>query len=411
LPISDFRLPIGYYLLPIARCLLLIAYCQLLIFQMKVLHIISIDGIGGAEKLLLDLLPAILKQGIQAECLILHKPNNKDAIVTGNNLTSKGVTVFYQSYQKILDRSLSVAVMNLINAGNYDLIHSHLKYSDLLLSRLKRSSRLKLPLVTTVHGYRDDYHSRYGLQFRRKIFLSPYYWVTKYIYKKIDGFIFISEGVKDLIEAAGLLWEKPFTIAHNGYDTHRVKERNSGQTVLSAPRIALPGRLVGFKGHTYAIQAMKTILQTMPGATLQIYGQGPDENKLKEQTSNLGLNKQVFFSGHVNDLPQHLQTCDLALIPSIGEPFGIVFLDCFAAGLPVVAFDLPAGNEIIKDDFNGSLAKPLDTSDLSQKVIDLCKDPGQRERIITNAYAKLKEAFSIEGMAGKYISFYKTFTQ
>jgi glycosyltransferase involved in cell wall biosynthesis len=375
---------------------------------MKVLHIISIDGIGGAEKLLLDLLPALQKHGTQTECLILHRVNNNEAALsTGKALQEKGVPVYYQPYEKILDRSLKAAVLPLIEKGGYDLIHSHLKYADLLVSRLKRSSRLSLPLVTTAHGYRDNYHSKYGLQFKRNIFLSPYYWLTRYIYKKFDGFIFISRGVKELLDAAGLTRNKPFAIAHNGYDVSTLKERNIPAIRLNAPGIAIPGRLVGFKGHTYAIRAMKTILQTFPGASLHIYGTGPEETKLKEETAGLGLTSQVVFLGYVNDLPQRLQTCDLAIIPSKGEPFGIVFLDCFAAGLPVVAFDLPAGNEIVRDGFNGLLAKPLDTTDLAQKVIDLCNDPDTRTRIIKNAYVKLKESFSIDEMANKYISFYK----
>jgi glycosyltransferase involved in cell wall biosynthesis len=88
------------------------------------------------------------------------------------------------------------------------------------------------------------------------------------------------------------------------------------------------------------------------------------------------------------------------------ESFGLVFLDAFAAGVPVVAFDLPAGNEIITDQVTGLLAKPYDHRSLYEQVLRLCESEDLRRTLSTNASAKLKTSFSITRMADDYVQYY-----
>jgi glycosyltransferase involved in cell wall biosynthesis len=98
---------------------------------------------------------------------------------------------------------------------------------------------------------------------------------------------------------------------------------------------------------------------------------------------------------------------DIILVPSSGEAFGIVFLEAFAAGVSVVAFDIPAGNEIIKDGFSGLLATPGSVHSLAEKINELYKNKGLYMQIREQAFAGLKERFSLSRMVAGYQDFYE----
>ena len=103
-----------------------------------------------------------------------------------------------------------------------------------------------------------------------------------------------------------------------------------------------------------------------------------------------------------------LKKMDIILIPSMGESFGMVFLEAFAAGVPVVAFDLPAGNEIVRDGGNGLLAKPENVNSLVEKIKLLCNDAALRKRIVNQATTDLLQQFSLTRMANQYQAFYQS---
>lgn len=101
-----------------------------------------------------------------------------------------------------------------------------------------------------------------------------------------------------------------------------------------------------------------------------------------------------------------MQGYDIALVPSFFEAFGIVFLDAFGAKLPVVAFDLPSGNELITHKVNGLLATPYSSQSLADNIEQLILDNKLRISIIKNGYNTLTKKFSIERMVDEYSLFY-----
>src|SRR5262249_21172055 len=152
---------------------------------------------------------------------------------------------------------------------------------------------------------------------------------------------------KSFYEQARLVQTKKNTIVYHGYDTSKTYPFRDNPEPLTAPLLALPGRIITRKGHRYAIEAITQVNQYYPKASLHIYGEGPEENALKEIVKARKLENTVFFHGYVENIIEELNRYDIVIIPSLWEPFGLVFLDGFAANVPIVAFDLPAGNELI----------------------------------------------------------------
>jgi glycosyltransferase involved in cell wall biosynthesis len=260
-----------------------------------------------------------------------------------------------------------------------------------------------------MHGYRDKYQNKFGLQVKSGMFFDPYYWVTRYVCRQFDGVIFISECLRRFYQKAGLPVKKNRIIYH-GYTasvktpvvTEQVETRNH-----TSPRIGLPGRLIRMKGHRFAIDAVKQLVQNYPGIQLHVFGVGPEEEAIRLHITETGMEKHVIFHGFVNNLDERLREMDVILIPSMGESFGMVFLESFAAGVPVVAFDLPAGNEIIKDGYSGYLAKPGSVDGLVEKLKLILENPEQKNKIVAQAYAELNQVFSLDRMTTDYLAFYQ----
>jgi glycosyltransferase involved in cell wall biosynthesis len=379
---------------------------------MKILHLITVNAIGGAEKLMSFFLPAQQRAGMEVHCLLLfHKNYSMEPVKEiAGQMEAHGIKYFIVKCNSIFDKAARKKIAAIINENNYQLVHSHLKYADFFLSVLKKRKQIKVPVVSTLHGYRDSYQNNFGLNVSRKLYFSAYYWITRFIFHQLNGYVFISSCMKNFYSRAGLFRNRLNTIIYHGYPAELNiigKERDSSNKIDS-PSIGLPGRLIKLKGHRFAIEAIGKLISDYPGITLHIFGSGPEEEIIRNQVKQAGLDDHVIFYGYVNDLNVRLKTMDVIIVPSSGEAFGIVFLESFAAGVPVVAFDLPAGNEIITDGYNGLLAEPLDSGSLAMKIDKLCKEKELYFQIREQAFKSLREKFSMNRMVLQYNEFYKT---
>jgi len=378
---------------------------------MKVLHLITVNAIGGAEKLMPLFLPAQRQAGLEVDCLLLYHKDYSTAPVneTARQLNEHGIKYFIVRCESINDKGVRNKIADIINENGYDLAHSHLKYADFFLSQLKSKRRINIPVVSTLHGYRDSYQNRFGLKVKWQLFFSIYYWITRFIFNQLNGYVFISNCMKSFYTRAGLLRDRPNTIIYHGYPAGETM--STGDDVFlhgnSSPAIGLPGRLIKMKGHRFAINAVAMLVKTYPGISLHIYGSGPEEEAIRHHIRQARLEEKITLYGYVDDLSVRLKKMDIILVPSSGEAFGIVFLEAFAAGVPVVAFDLPAGNEIITDGYNGMLAEPHNTTSLASKINELCANREKYQQIRSHAFENLKERFSLNRMVLQYKDFYE----
>lgn len=159
------------------------------------------------------------------------------------------------------------------------------------------------------------------------------------------------------------------------------------------------GRLVGYKGQRYAIEAMPRV----PGAILWLVGTGPLEAELRSLASQLGVASRVRFWGDVADadLPALLHACDVFLFPSItpNEAFGLVLVEAMACGKPVVSCHLRSGVPYVcRDGDNGMLVAPRDASALAQTMGKLIASPALRQQLGLRGADRAQAEFSRQAM-------------
>jgi glycosyltransferase involved in cell wall biosynthesis len=98
---------------------------------------------------------------------------------------------------------------------------------------------------------------------------------------------------------------------------------------------------------------------------------------------------------------------DGVLIPSVSEGFGIVILEAFNSRSPVVAFDVPAPNEIIEHEKTGLLVPPFDLNELKAAITRFLSRPEEGKKMAEVAYQRLKSYYCLDRMVGEIVEVYE----
>lgn len=168
------------------------------------------------------------------------------------------------------------------------------------------------------------------------------------------------------------------------------------------------GRLVPYKGLDILLEA----LARTAGLRLDVAGQGPERSRLEAVAGRLGLTDRVRFHGEVSpDALHDLMGGAAALVlPSLdgSETFGLVQLEAMAAGLPVIASDLPTGVAGVGvDGETGRLVPPGDPQALAAALGDFAANPARVREMGARARARFQEGFTRDLMTDRLLDFYR----
>ncbi len=147
-------------------------------------------------------------------------------------------------------------------------------------------------------------------------------------------------------------------------------------------------RLSSVKGQKDMLQAMPRIIEYFPRARLLIAGDGELLPQLEELRDCLGLNEHVLLLGRRDDIDVLLHLSDMFLLASYYEGLPGAVIEAMAAGKCVVAFNIPALTELIKDGYSGVLIEGRNVGKFSESIISLAEHPdnarnmGERARQI-----------------------------
>jgi glycosyltransferase involved in cell wall biosynthesis len=348
---------------------------------MKILHLIYTHGVSGAEKHLKHLLPGLKAYGIDCSLMIVCPPDSAEIINSfADEFNSAGVNTNVMITKKGIHRNTLKAIAIHLKENGIGIIHSHLIRADIMAAMVKQFFFRKLFVISTKHGYQEQVMAYYSSE-NFKIPRNLFYYFTWYTLWKANKNISISQCTSNLFVNFKLTKEL-MPVIHHGVDV--VKKDNNLQDKGFFRRADIQIVVVGLK--------------TYPDCNLLIVGDGPLKNELEEKTKNLGIEKNVAFVGFQNDPYSYITNSDVIVIPSLFEPFGLVFIEAMALKTPLVAFDVPAGNELLKNKETGYLVPKFNSTEMAEKIISLLKDPVERERISNNAYQDYLTYFTTSTM-------------
>lgn len=166
-------------------------------------------------------------------------------------------------------------------------------------------------------------------------------------------------------------------------------------SALPRVRFGIAARMVAEKDHFTLLRAFALVAAEIPGAELQIAGDGPLRDQLVEFTKELNLADRVIFLGALPHAAQFLGQLDIFVLSSLNEGLPLALLEAMAAGLPVVSTRAGGVEEAAQEGRNAYLAAVGDSNDLAQAMIRMARAP-DLEQMGAVGQRIVREQFRIE---------------
>lgn len=157
------------------------------------------------------------------------------------------------------------------------------------------------------------------------------------------------------------------------------------------------GRLSRQKNHTTLLHA----LRQLPDVHLALVGDGELLSDLQQMAKDLEISSRVHFTGEVSsgDVFSCLKAADVFTLPSLWEAMPLAVLEAMAAGIPIVASDIPAMREVLGE--TALLVPPRDAHKLANAVARILEAPALADRLRSSAMKRAR-VFSVSTMTDEY---------
>ena len=168
------------------------------------------------------------------------------------------------------------------------------------------------------------------------------------------------------------------------------------------------GRMVPEKGAQVLIEAAPRVIAQVPDAKFVIVGKGGFLADLKRRAAELRLGNKILFTGYVDDdtLLRIYRTADVAVAPSLYEPFGIVALEGMAAKVPTIVAETGGLGEIIDHGQTGITTYAGNPESLAWGISEVLKHPKEAQQMAENAYQKVLDVFNWQVIGGQTLETY-----
>ncbi|MGB9662813.1 MAG: glycosyltransferase family 4 protein [Moorellaceae bacterium] len=373
-------------------------------------------SVGGLARHVEDLTQALAREGQEVHVLTVGQGGD-----TPGRKSEQGVLVhrveayplhspdFLTWVLQLNIRFLEEAMVLWRTYGPFDIIHAHDWLAAFAGRALKHAHRL--PLIATIHATEAGRNRGLHNDLQRYIH-SVEWWLTYEAWRVIVCSQHMREEVQGLFQVPA----DKIVVLPNGVVPAKFREVHPDAALRR--RYALPqekiiffvGRLVVEKGVQVLLEAMPRVLASCPEAKLVVGGQGPMEGELKNRAWELGIAHKVCFAGYLDDRTRNqlYRLAEVAVFPSLYEPFGIVALEAMAAGTPVVVSETGGLKEIVTHGVNGLRAFPGNAHSLADNLIALLKDPMLAARVKEGGTRLVAEVYDWEKIARRTLQLYCT---
>lgn len=367
-------------------------------------HVTDLLPALANEKLAISLLTPMLNHGAANQTLNAHIHIMRVPLVQtmGHN--------FFSFVTQANDELERAAHSLYARCGGFDLIHNHDWLTAPTAIRLRQ--QWDIPLVSTIHAtergrWRGGLYSEHSLHINdveqqlasesNRLMVC-----SQYMARQISEYFQIPGSKIDVVPNAVYAAPSPFTSQDERLSFRR---RFADDNQYLGFFI---GRVVYEKGLHVLLDAWKRLLGTV-NARLVIAGIGPDLENLRQRAMALGLGQHVLFLGLVSDKDRErlYRTADVAIFPSIYEPFGIVALEAMAAECPVVVTETGGLQEIVTAHETGITVKPNHIDSLTWGILHTLQNPQWSHARALNALRDLDTIYSWPSIARQKAAIYR----
>ena len=370
--------------------------------------------VGGIARHVHDLALALVKQGHHVHvitCGVENLPEYESdqgimvhRVPMNNPSTPDFLTWVLQLNLNMVEKAVELKAKGF----NFHIIHAHDWLAAYAGKLLKHGWRL--PLVATIHA--TEYGRNHGLHNDLQRYISNVEWwlgyeawriicCSKYMYHELQA-VFQTPVDKLRIIPNGV-YPEIFEVSGDLQKVRRNYVADDERMVFYV------GRLVREKGLGVLVEAIPHVLRRFDKVKFIIAGRGPYEHELKERCYQLGIFQRVYFTGYIDDFTRNAlyRGADVAVFPSLYEPFGIVALEAMAARVPVVVSDSGGISEIVLHGVNGLKAFTDNPLSLADNILWLLEHPDHAQQLKERAWKDVQEIYNWQKIAAETVKVYK----
>jgi glycosyltransferase involved in cell wall biosynthesis len=359
----------------------------------RVLHLGSPNGLYGAERWILALVRHLDLSRVESHVGVIRDEPEYDPPLL-HLAAADGLKTVAIDAPGRFNWAAVTALRQYIRANSIQVLHTHFYKTDIIGLLAGQGTSCKL--LTTPHGW----STHAGLALRL------YEALDRKIFRFFDAVAPLSPALAtELAPYAG----SKLHYIQNGVDIDEIDDTTSIAPEVAAWKqrneyvIGYVGQLITRKGIDTLIKAFAQM--TMTNSRLVLIGEGPQRGEMEILARTLGVTSRVEFLGYRTDRISLLRGFDVFALPSLLEGIPRCLMEAMAAGVPIVATDIPGCRELIEPDLSGILVPPGNDTELASAMKRL-SDPALRAMYASAARARVMEHFSAAAMARAYTRLY-----
>ncbi len=361
--------------------------------MLKVCHIITDKNIGGAGRWLLYYLEFFDRSKFEVK-VILPEGSLLTKYIKEKNIDVIEVEDMKESSMDI--NTIKEMKMIFLNE-KFDIVHTHASFSARIAAKLAKTSYV----INTKHCMENISGNKLkkGLKGLVNKFFS-------------DTIIAVSYAVKDSMVESGIP-ENIIKVIYNGieplkkYDNIKKAEIRQKYGISENDIcITMLARLEPVKDHKTFLNTAKILSEKYKNIKFIVAGTGSLENDLKQLVKELNIEKNVIFTGFVENVEELMNITDVNVITSKQEALCLSIIEGMSIGIPAVGTDAGGITEVIEDGGTGYIVEVGNYKKIAEKIIDLIENEEVYKVFIKNCSTLVEEKFFAKDMAAQIDKLY-----
>jgi glycosyltransferase involved in cell wall biosynthesis len=236
--------------------------------------------------------------------------------------------------------------------------------------------------------------------------------IDRYLAPRTSRIVTNSSGVKDFYVSRGLPAEK-FVVIPNGVSPASVSNPTTREQLLAELNLPPGARLLGAVGRLWPQKRVKDLIwaadllkTTRDDSHLLVIGEGPQRSRLERYRDQSLISERVHFLGQRDDVPRLMQHLDVFWLGSEYEGQSNAIMEAMAAGVPVIATDIPGNRDLVVDGVTGYLVPLGDRFEFTRRTHWLLDDESLRQRLGQAGLQRILSEFTVERMVERHAELY-----
>ena len=365
--------------------------------------IVCYPTFGGSGVVATELGLALAQQGNEIHFITYKQPVRLDAL--SENLHFHEVNVpDYPLFQfQPYELALSSKLVDMVKLHKIEVLHVHYAiphaYAAYMAKKMLQDQRIKLPIVTTLHGTDITLVGSH-----------PFYKsAVEFSINHSDCVTSVSESLKqDTLDLFNIRKEIQVIPNFVDFTKHSNHSEECERGVIAQSHERIISHVSNFRPVKRIMDVVKIfekILNEIP-AKLIMVGEGPDKEKAMEYCAKQGIDDSVKFIGKSNQVFEVLCYSDLFILPSETESFGLAALEAMMMKVPVISSNTGGLSEVNVEGKTGFLFDVGDIDGMAKKSIELLNNEDLLEQFKTNAQNEARK-FDLNQIVDRYIAIYQ----